>query len=177
MRCNVPPYPLQPELPLIQSHRHLPHDMQALAHIRDLSLEGNMWSFVRYQDKLILLIHCRQASSGDGQYGYIQREFPLDFLHWFPMALTQYEQRQDPAGEHLVGDELLSLRISDTGPQGLTVTNYSRCQRNYDPIVDFRPQETAFAHHFIYPGGLLALIKQLAKQFTTGELSGRGSVR
>ncbi|HMU65527.1 MAG TPA: hypothetical protein PKE57_00200 [Cellvibrionaceae bacterium] len=165
MRRHPPAHQLQPDLPLIHHHHALPPGVVELAHIHDFSIEGRTWSFLRYQHKLILLMHYRQQSGGDTQYGYFQREFPLEFLRWFPSALAQYEQNPSLAIEGTLGAEQLSLHASDVGRGYCAVLNYSRCQRGHSPITDFRPQETIIANHFIYQGGLLALIKQLGQQY------------
>lgn len=162
---NPAPYPLQPNLPLIQHHLCLPVGVQELAHIHDFSIEGRTWSFLRSHQKLILLIHYRQRSGGDTQYGYFQREFPLEFLSWFPKAVAQYQQCPGVGCESTIGDEHLRLQPSDVGRGYCALLNYSRCQRGYSPITDFRPQETIIAHHFIHQGGLLALIKEMARHY------------
>lgn len=169
MRRHPPSHPLQADLPLIHHHHCLPPDVVELAHIHDFSIEGRTWSFLRYRQKLILLMHYRQQSGGDTHYGYFQREFPLEFLRWFPTALAQYEQRPGYAIENIVGGEQLCVQASDVGRGYCAVLNYSRCQRGYSPVTDFRPQETIMANHFIYQGGLLALIKEMRQQYLPAE--------
>ncbi len=165
MYRNPAPNPLKPNLPLIHHHQRLPIGVQELAHIHDFSAEGRTWSFLRFQQKLILLIHFRQYSEGNTQHGYFQREFPLEFLSWFPGAVAQYERCPGTECESIIGDECLKLQSSDVGRRYCAVLNYSRCQRGYSPVTDFRPQETIIAHHFLHQGGLLALIKEMARHY------------
>lgn len=165
MRRNFTPYQLQPNLPLIQHHLCLPSGVTELGHIHDFSVEGHTWSFLRYQQKLIVLRHTRQEFGKDVQYRYLQQEFPLEFLSWFPIALAQYEQRPSVINENQVAGELLTLHERDVAREYCVVRNYSRCQHGCDPVSQFVPQETIIAHHFIYQGGLLALIKEMAKQY------------
>ncbi len=56
------------------------------------------------------------------------------------------------------------------GQGGYCVLNRSRCKEGYDLQTEFTPHEVAWADNFLYEGGLLDLIIELAEKYQRGKI-------
>ena len=78
------------------------------------------------------------------------------------------------SADHYVGGEILAvitLMGCDDGRGGYSIENKSRCDRDaYDPENRFRPHEVSWPTRFLYEGGLMDLLKGLAKRYEDGKI-------
>jgi hypothetical protein len=178
------PCSLKPALPLIARHDQLPVGAAEVAKITEFT-EGGLFYFVKNSGFLSILSVTepgRTLANGQPYYRCSQKDFPLEFLIWFPEALAEFQKSPAEGGLRAgamttpdidVGGEMLCLQRAlgvDRDRGGYIVENNSRCQRGYDPETEFEPHNVCWASRFLYEGGLLALIKELGEKLKNGQL-------
>ena len=110
-----------------------------------------------------------------------QYDFPLEALAWFPKALIGFREGKGggdimSSADHNVGGEMLAvitLMGIDDGRGGYSIENKSRCHRNVaeeNINIYFRPHEVSWPTRFLYEGGLMDLLKDLAKRYEDGKI-------
>ena len=78
--------------------------------------------------------------------------------------------------DHNVGGEMLgviTLMGIDNGRGGYSIENKSRCNRRVaeeNINTYFRPHKVSWPTRFLYEGGLLDLLKDLAKRYEDGKI-------
>jgi|SRR5690606_349682 len=144
-----------------------------------------LYTFIRYDNKLI--IHSSRDAVIDGKPDYIcgQIALPIGFLSWFPQALEGFLKppsegglapgKMSSSGEDVEG-EMLSIHraMGDRDwpqkgpPPGYIVVNYSRQDPFYTTMQS--PMEMKFPESYLYNEGLLDFIKRLGDQYKAGLL-------
>jgi len=183
MWIKKPKYPVRDPLPEIVDHRSLPRGAVEIAKIRDTNGEGDLWVFVKNNNGLSILdTYSKTLKDGTTRYGCYQKDFPLKFLNWFEDALTRFQRPPAKGGLHSgamtsadedVDGEMLCIQRAmgaGGGQGGYAVVNRSRCKKGKDISTKFTPHEVSWADSFIFEGGLLDLIKKLAKKYDCGSL-------
>ncbi len=177
-------YPIKTNLPKITQHEHLPKGAVELARIPDtLNSKYDVWLFVKNNGGLSLLnVASRTLKDGTPFYCCAQSDFPMEFLPWFSNALTEFQKPPSEGGLHAgamtsadedVGGEMLCIQRAmgaGRGRGGYAVLNRSRCEEGYDLQTEFTPHRISWADSFLYEGGLLDLIIELAEKYRNGTL-------
>lgn len=176
-------YTVEPQLPEISHHEHLPNGAVELARLHDKLNDGGDFIFVRNNGGLsILTVETISLRNGGERYFCHQTDFPLGFLSWFPKALKDFQRPPVKGGLHagamvsrdedVEGEMLCVGRLMDAGnhQQGYSAENKSRCRRGVGVEGHFDPQQIDFAENFLYEGGLLKLIEDLGARYEKGLL-------
>lgn len=182
MWTRTSPYTIKSDLPDIKRHDQLPPGCKQLAYIKDTT-NSTHWYFVSNNGYLSILdVADRARDDGTHYYRCSHDDFPLDFLTWFPGALSDFKKPPAEGGLHAgamtstdidVGGEMLCIQLAlgvDQDRGGYIVENNSRCQKNHDPKSFFKPHRVCWASRFLYDGGLLNLITGLGEKLKQGNL-------
>lgn len=171
--------PTKPNLPEIIRHDDLPEGAVKLARIKNVINNGYEYLFIKNNEGLsIVRTRERYLTNGDLFYACYQTDFPIEFLGWFDSALTDFQKTPIDGGLHAgamtsadqsVGGEMLCIqRTTD----GYAVLNRSRCritvEQSRRDLGHFDAQEIVFEKRFLFEGGLLNLIKDLAARYDAG---------
>lgn len=172
------PYPVKPDLPEISNHDQLPTGAVEIAKITEPT-EGGLYYFIENNGALSILGVTepgRTLANGQPYYRCSQKDFPLEFLWWFPAALAEFQKPPAEGGLHPgamttpdieIGGEMLCIQRAlgvDQNRGGYAVVNRSRCEKDKDVETRFTPHEVIWASRFLYEGGLLDLIKNLGER-------------
>ena len=178
-----PEYPLKKNIRKIEDHKHLPPGAVELARIQDtVSHQNALWVFVKNENMLsILKPRDVRLKNMPPRYRCAQDDFPLEALAWFPQALTGFQEGKGGGGimssaDHDVGGEMLAvitLMGIDDRRGGYSVENKSRCHRRVaeeDINTYYEPHEVSWPTRFLYEGGLMDLLEDLAKRYEDGKI-------
>ena len=178
-----PKYPLENNIRKIEDHNHLPPGAIELARLQDgVSLQKDLWIFVKNEGMLsILTPFVLKPKNVPPEYMCPQYDFPLEALAWFPLALTGFREGKGGGGimssaDHNVDGEMLAvitLMGIDDGRGGYSIENKSRCDRDVaeeDINTYYEPHKASWPTRFLYEGGLMDLLKDLAKRYEDGKI-------
>ncbi|MGR5150211.1 hypothetical protein ACQKP8_27150 [Photobacterium alginatilyticum] len=184
MTLRKPKYPLKSQLPEVTNHNHLPAGAIELARIQDSVHPTLFYLFVKNADHLTIVTpRYLHLKNGTTRYFCVQTDFPMGFLPWLAHALSEFQKTAAEGGLHSgamastdqnVDGEMLCIQrtMGSKGHNepGYTFLNCTRCKRNTFIENDYRPQEINFSEQFIFNGGLLELIQELADKYLCGEI-------
>ena len=178
-----PKYPVKDNIRKIENHDQLPSGAVELARLQDtVSEQKLLWVFIKNKGMLsILTPRTYNVKGAQPKYHCPQYDFPLEALAWFPQALTGFREGKGGGGimssaDHNVGGEMLAvitLMGCDAPWGGYAIENKSRCHRNVakeEVNTSFRPHEVSWPTRFLYEGGLMDLLKDLAKRYEDGKI-------
>ena len=176
-----PKYPVKDNIRKIEDHNNLPPGAVELARLKDtVSEQKLLWVFVKNEGVLsILTPRTYNLKAAPPKYLCPQSDFPLEALAWFPQALAGFREGKGGGGimssaDHNVGGEMLAvvtLMGCDEPWGGYSIENKSRCDRDaYDPKNRYEPHKVSWPTRFLYEGGLMDLLKDLAKRYEDGKI-------
>lgn len=139
-----------------------------LGNITD-SLNYNQRFTFFLNNKALTIIESREIITPKGKVWkyFPQKDFPLEFITWFPKALEQFRDPDGPfeglmTPKICVGGEMLAIcreiAAGGNGIPGYGIYNFSRTHSGYSA-----PMSISWMESFLYEGGMLKFIKGLSK--------------
>ena len=178
-----PEYPLKDNIRKTDHHERFPPGAVELARLQDtVSEQKLLWVFVKNEGMLSILIPDTLKLPGAPlEYECPQYDFPLEALAWFPQALAGFREGKGGGGtmssaDHNVGGEILAaitLMGCDEPWGGYSIENRSRRDRDVaeeDINTYYEPHKVSWLTRFLYEGGLMDLLKDLAKCYEDGKV-------
>ncbi len=167
-------YPIKQPLVKILNHKNLPDCCTDLAQIKNRFNDNYLITLIKNDGYLSIVKSRTEKLSDDTERYFIsQTDFPFEFLQWFSSALKEFREptkkTKDLGGmsssDKNVGSEMLCIqRCMDAGNKQPGYAFMNRSRENHKMLSNshFRSQEIIFEEDFIFEGGLLDLIDQLA---------------
>ncbi|GAB3528826.1 hypothetical protein [Photobacterium alginatilyticum] len=179
-----PQYPQLKQLPDLTNIKDLENYAIKLGEIQDSVNQNIKYVFVNNINHLSILEHrTKKLDDGSISFRSYQTDFPLQFLAWFIEALIDFRKAPENGGLHsgamvtndqCIDGEMLCIKraMAYDGPgiPGYSIVNRSRRNRNLSSEIIYFPQEISFSEQFIFNGGLIKLIQDLADKYQCGKI-------